>query len=202
MRCIPTRPRRLARAAARATLLALALHGASAAAAPLMDLRAEDVLPMAAQLRTSLALNPNQQLLWQQSEARTRALLRERQARRERLQKQAVQLAANPNAELRELGTAAEAEAAASAREDQQLRAAWLTVNDALDDRQRGAVLRLLADQLERVRDGAPPAREGAGREGGHGGPGGGRGRGAGGIGGTGTGGGSAQGGAGGGIGF
>jgi len=202
MRCIPTRPRRLARAAARATLLALALHGASAAAAPLMDLRAEDVLPLAAQLRTSLALNPNQQLLWQQSEARTRALLRERQARRERLQKQAVQLAANPNAELRELGTAAEAEAAASAREDQQLRAAWLTVNDALDDRQRGAVLRLLADQLERVRDGAPPAREGAGREGGHGGPGGGRGRGAGGIGGTGTGGGSAQGGAGGGIGF
>lgn len=202
MRCIPTRPRRLARAAARATLLALALHGASAAAAPLMDLRAEDVLPLAAQLRTSLALNPNQQLLWQQSEARTRALLRERQARRERLQKQAVQLAANPNAELRELGTAAEAEAAASAREDQQLRAAWLTVNDALDDGQRGAVLRLLADQLERVRDGAPPAREGAGREGGHGGPGGGRGRGAGGIGGTGTGGGSAQGGAGGGIGF
>jgi len=202
MRFIPIRPSRLARAAARATMLALALHGASAAAAPLMDLRAEDVLPMAAQLRTSLALNPNQQLLWQQSEARTRALLRERQARRERLQKQAVQLAANPNAELRELGTAVEAEAAASAREDQQLRAAWLTVNDALDDRQRGAVLRLLADQLERVRDGAPPAREGAGREGGHGGPGGGRGRGAGGIGGSGTGGGPAQGGASGGIGF
>jgi hypothetical protein len=198
MQFIPIRPSRVARA----IVLALALHGASAAAAPLMDLRAEDVLPMAAQLRTSLALNPNQQLLWQQSEARTRALLRERQARRERLQKQAVQLAANPNAELRELGTAAEAEAAASAREDQQLRAAWLTVNDALDDRQRGAVLRLLADQLERVRDGAPAAREGAGREGGHGGPGGGRGHGAGGIGGTGTGGGPAQGGASGGIGF
>ena len=195
MRFTLTRP-------ARAVVLALALHGASAAAVPLMDLRAEDILPLAAQLRTSLALTSNQQLLWQQSEARTRALLRERQARRERLQKQAVQLAANPNAELRELGSAAEAEAAASAGEDQQLRAAWLTVNDALDDRQRGVVLRLLADQLERVRDGAPPAREGAGREGGHGGPGGGRGRGVGGIGGTGTGGGPAQGGAGGGIGF
>ena len=153
-------------------MLALALHGASAAAAPLMDLRAEDVLPMAAQLRTSLALNPNQQLLWQQSEVRTRALLRER------LQKQAVQLAASPNAELRELGSAAEAEAAASALEDQQLRATWLTVNDALDDRQRGMVLRFLGDQLERVRDGAPLARAGgrAGREGGRGGPGGGRG--------------------------
>ena len=195
MRFTPTR-------LARAVVLALALHGASAAAVPLMDLRAEDILPLAAQLRTSLALTPNQQLLWQQSEARTRALLRERQARRERLQKQAVQLAANPNAELRELGSAAEAEAAASAGEDQQLRAAWLTVNDALDDRQRGVVLRLLADQLERVRDGAPPAREGAGREGGHGGPDGGRGRGAGGMGGTGTGGGPGQGGAGNGIGF
>jgi len=195
MRFTPTR-------LARAVVLALALHGASAAAVPLMDLRAEDILPLAAQLRTSLALTPNQQLLWQQSEARTRALLRERQARRERLQKQAVQLAANPNAELRELGSAAEAEAAASAGEDQQLRAAWLTVNDALDDRQRGVVLRLLADQLERVRDGAPPAREGAGREGGHGGPGGGRGRGTGGMGGTGTGGGPGQGGAGNGIGF
>ena len=200
MRFVPTCPTRLARAAMLA--LALALRGASAAAAPLMDLRAEDVLPMAAQLRTSLALNPNQQSLWQQSEARTRALLRERQARRERLQKQAVQLAASPNAELRELGSAAEAEAAASALEDQQLRGTWLTVNDALDDRQRGMVLRFLADQLERVRDGAPSAREGAGREGGHGGPGGGRGRGAGGMGGAGAGGGPAQGGAGSGIGF
>jgi hypothetical protein len=200
MRFVPTCPTRLARAAMLA--LALALRGASAAAAPLMDLRAEDVLPMAAQLRTSLALNPNQQSLWQQSEARTRALLRERQARRERLQKQAVQLAASPNAELRELGSAAEAEAAASALEDQQLRGTWLAVNDALDDRQRGMVLRFLADQLERVRDGAPSAREGAGREGGHGGPGGGRGRGAGGMGGAGAGGGPAQGGAGSGIGF
>lgn len=92
---------------ARAALLALALHGAGAAAAPLMDLRAEDVLPMAAQLRTELALNANQLLLWQQSEARTRALLRERQTRRERLQAQAAQLSARPDAELRELGTAA-----------------------------------------------------------------------------------------------
>lgn len=192
---------------ARAALLALALHGAGAAAAPLMDLRAEDVLPMAAQLRTELALNANQLLLWQQSEARTRALLRERQTRRERLQAQAAQLSARPDAELRELGTAADTEAAASAREDEQLRALWLTMNDALDDGQRAKVLRFLADQLERVRDGAPPAREsGAGREGGRGGPGGGRGRGAGsGGGGAGFPGGSgagSQGGASGGIGF
>ena len=166
---------------ARAAALALLLHAGSSAASPLMDVRAEDLLPMASSVRTSLALNANQQQLWQQSEARTRSLLRERQARRERLQKQAVQLAARENAELRELGVAAETEAAASALEDAQLRALWLTMNDALDDGQRRSVLRFLADQLERVREAAPPVREGggAGREGGHGGgPGGGRGRG------------------------
>jgi hypothetical protein len=168
----------------RAAALALLLHAGSAAASPLMDLRAEDLLSMAPELRSSLALNANQQLLWQQSEARTRALLRERHARREGLQKQAAQLAARGDAELRELGTAVDTEAAASALEDSQLRALWLTMNDALDDGQRRTALRFLADQLERVRDGAPPAREGGtGREGGHGGPAGGRGRGAAGAG-------------------
>jgi len=174
---------------ARAAALALILHAGAAAASPLMDLRADDLLAMAPELRKALTLNANQQLLWQQSEQRTRALLRERQGRRERLQAQAAALAKNPGAELRELGTAADAEAQASAQEDQALRAQWLLLNDALDDRQRAVVLRFLADQLERVRDAAPPRGEGGGaREGGgHGGPGGpgGRGRpgGAGGMG-------------------
>lgn len=61
------------------------------------------------------------------------------------------------------------------------LRAQWLLLNDALDDRQRAVVLRFLGDQLERVRDAAPPRGEGGregGRGGGHGGgQGGGRGR-------------------------
>lgn len=176
---------------ARAAALALILHAGAATASPLMDLRADDLLAMAPELRKALALNANQQLLWQQSEQRTRALLRERQGRRERLQAQAAALANNPGAELRALGTAADAEAQASAQEDQALREQWLLLNDALDDRQRAVVLRFLADQLERVRDAAPPRGEGGGaREGGgHGGPGGpgGRGRpgGAGGMGGN-----------------
>ena len=167
----------------RVTALALLLPAGAALAAPVMEMRAEDLLPMAPHLRSTLELNPNQLLLWQQSEARTRTLLRERQARRERLQKGAIQLAAREDAELRELGLAVETEAAASAQEDAQLRSLWLMMNDALDDNQRRTVLRFLADQLERVRDGAPPAHPdaraggGAGREGGHGGPGGGRGR-------------------------
>lgn len=168
-------PAHLARAAA----LALVLHAGAATASPLMDLRADDLLAMAPELRKALALNANQQLLWQQSEQRTRALLRERQGRRERLQAQAAALARNPGAELRELGTAADAEAQASAQEDQALREQWLLLNDALDDRQRAVVLRFLADQLERVRDAAPPRGEGGPREGGgHGGPGGAGGRG------------------------
>ena len=168
-------PAHLARAAA----LALVLHAGAATASPLMDLRADDLLAMAPELRKALALNANQQLLWQQSEQRTRALLRERQGRRERLQAQAAALARNPGAELRELGTAADAEAQASAQEDKALREQWLLMNDALDDRQRAVVLRFLADQLERVRDAAPPRGEGGPREGGgHGGPGGAGGRG------------------------
>ena len=164
---------------ARAAALALVLHAGAAAASPLMDWRADDLLSMAPELRKSLALNANQQLLWQQSETRTRALLRERQGRRERLQAQATTLAKNPGAELRELGAAIEQEAAAGAAEDKALREQWLLLNDALDDRQRGLVLRFLADQLERVRDGGPPrGEEGGKREGGReGGPGGGRGR-------------------------
>ena len=167
---------------ARAAALALILHAGAAAASPLMDLRADDLLAMVPELRKALALNANQQLLWQQSEQRTRALLRERQGRRERLQTQAAALARDPGAELRTLGTAADAESEASAREDKALREQWLLLNDALDDGQRAVVLRFLADQLERVRDAAPPRREagegGGGREGGgHGGPGGGRGR-------------------------
>lgn len=171
---------------ARAAALALILHAGTAAASPVMDLRADDLLAMAPELRKALALNANQQLLWQQSEQRTRALLRERQGRRERLQAQAAALAKNQGAELRELGTAADTEAAATAREDQALRAQWLLLNDALDDRQRAVVLRFLGDQLERVRDAAPPRGEG-GREGGpggrEGGQGGGRGRPGGGMG-------------------
>ena len=162
---------------AHAASLALLLHVGSVAASPLMDLRAEDLLPMAPQLRSWLGLNANQQGLWQQSEARSRSVLRERQARREGLQKQASALGARDKAELRDLGAAAETEAAASALEDAQLRGLWLTMNDALDDGQRRTVLRFLDDQLERARDGAQPAREsGAGREAGHSAPGSGRG--------------------------
>jgi hypothetical protein len=177
---------------ARAILLTLALALAGSApafAVPLMDMHASDLLALAAEFRKSLNLDANQQTLWQQVEGRSRAILRERQARRELLQQQARTALGAPGVELRDLGKALDAEAAASSAEERQLRELWLTVNDALDDKQRRQVAELVAEQMERVPDAAVPhaapqtrgdgGRAGGGtghgrRGGGTGGPGGG----------------------------
>jgi hypothetical protein len=144
-----------------ATLPALAL--------PVMEMRAEDLLPMAADLKTSLNLNANQQTLWQQTESKTRALLRERQARRERLQAASKTGLAASGIELRELAGAVDAETAATAAEEKQMREWWLTVNDALSESQRRVVANQLAEQLLRMPDNggsagaAPRQREDSG---------------------------------------
>lgn len=174
---------------ARALLFACAIGAAVPAfAVPLMDMRAQDLLPMSSEFRKSLNLNANQQTLWGQVEGRSRTVLRERQRRREALQEQAKALLARPDAELRELNKAVEAEEAASAAEDKTLRALWLEMNDALDDKQRGQIATLLSEQLMRVvPEGRPGAERGVERGGERGGrPGAGHGRG--GMGGAGAG--------------
>ena len=118
-----------------------------------MDMRADDLVPMASEFRKSLNLNANQQTLWLQVETRSKAMLRERQARRERLQQALKAGLAGPKVELRDLNGALEAEAATSAQEDKQLRELWLGVNDALDENQRQQVATLVAEQLMRVPD-------------------------------------------------
>jgi len=171
---------------ARACLFALALGGAVPSfAVPLTDLRAEDLLPMAADVKGMLKLNTNQQTLWNQVEAKSKAILRERQRRRDALQERAKALLAKPDAELRDLDKEVAAETAASQAEDQQLRTLWLEVNDALDDGQRRQVAGMLGEQLMRVvpaggrpeggthGGGEPRGGRGMGR-GGHGGMGGG----------------------------
>ncbi|HJV03048.1 MAG TPA: hypothetical protein VJ752_21095 [Burkholderiaceae bacterium] len=138
-------------------------------ALPVMEMRAEDLLPMAAELKTSLNLNANQQTLWQQTESKTRALLRERQARRERLQTASKAGLDGTGVELRDLVGAVDAESATSAAEEKQLREWWLTVNDALSESQRRVVANLLAEQLLRMPDNgghsgaAPRARDDGG---------------------------------------
>ena len=150
-----------------AFLFAAALGAAGASlAVPLMDLRAEDLLPMASEFKKSLNLNANQQTLWLQVEGRSRSLLRERQHRREALQDKAKALLARPDVELRELAALAEAESAAAAQEDKQLRELWLSLNDALDDGQRRQVATLVNEQLLRVVPEGRPGGERGGEKG------------------------------------
>ncbi|GGX84279.1 hypothetical protein [Pseudoduganella dura] len=171
-----------------AALAAALLVAGTAFALPMAEMRAQDLLMMAPALKEALKLNANQQTLWQQTEGRTRTLLRERQSRTEKMQAAALQALQGKNVELRELTGALDAENAAEAAEEKQLREWWLTVNDALDESQRGAVAVFLAEQLQRKPEGpgtgggGAPRGEGGGHRGGPGG--GGSGGGMGGIGG------------------
>lgn len=125
----------------------------SAQALPLMDMKAEDLMPMVSEFKKALNLTPNQQTLWQQTESKTRNLLRDRQARREHLQAAAKTGLEAPNVELRDLVGAVDAETATSAAEEKQIRAWWLEVNDALSDAQRKQVAQIITEQLLRVPD-------------------------------------------------
>lgn len=155
---------------------ALLFAGACGAtyATPVMEMRAEDLVPMAAEFRTELKLTPNQSTLWQRVEGRSKAILRERQARRERLQASLKSRLDVPKVELRDLNGAIEAEQAATLEEDKQLRGMWLEVNDALDDSQRQQVATMIGEQLMRVagaeRREAPRGEEKGGKRGGAGG--------------------------------
>jgi hypothetical protein len=159
---------------AHACLFALAIGSAVPSfAVPLMDMRVDDLLFMSADVKKSLNLTPNQQTLWNQVEGRSRAILRERQRRREALQEQAKAMLAKPDVELRDLNKAVEAESATTAAEDKQLREAWLEVNDALDDKQRAQVATFVGEQLMRVVPEGHPGGERGGERSGGGRPGG-----------------------------
>lgn len=171
-RPFPSVLRRLSAALALSALLSPAF------ALPVTDMKAEDYLPMASELKKSLNLNANQQTLWSQIESKTRKLLSERKARRERLQGAALTAAQTPGVELRELAKAVDDETNVSTAEEKQLREWWLTMNDALSESQRQLVAQMISEQLQRIAEsggGAPrPERK---EEGGHqGGKGGGRG--------------------------
>jgi hypothetical protein len=158
--------------------LALSALLSPAFALPVMEMRAEDFLPMAAELKKSLNLNTNQQTLWQQVESKTRTVLRDRKTRRDRLQAATQAGTQGANVELRDLAKAIDEETAVSASEEKLLREWWLTVNDALSESQRQIVVNLVSEQLLRVPDnggGARPERkeEGGEHRGGKGGRGG-----------------------------
>ncbi|WP_225202214.1 hypothetical protein [Herbaspirillum sp. alder98] len=126
----------------------------SAAATPLVDLIASDILPMTEQLKKDLQLTPNQQILWQQTEQKTRAVLNQRQQRRTHLQEDTDKVLRTPQAELRDLARGYDDDGAAAEQEGRQLREIWFSMADALDDRQRKQVQDYILDRMQRVADG------------------------------------------------
>ena len=155
--------------AAALSLSLLTLTPLSARATPLMDLFPEDIISTVQQLKPELNLNPNQQILWRQTEQKTLVIVRQHQLRRDRLQAETAHNMSKPGFELRELGRAVEQESTLSEDDNRQLRELWLTVADALDDTQRQAVQSFIADRLQRAAEhggGAPEKIEG-GRMGG-----------------------------------
>lgn len=148
-----------------ASVVVLGTMLSPAFAVPVMELRADDLLPLAADLKKQLNLTPNQQTLWQQTETRVRNLLRERKARRERLQTTTQAALQAPTVELRDLSPAIDQETSTSASEEKQLREWWLTVNDALDEKQRQLVALQVYEHLLRVQDNGGPGRSERRRE-------------------------------------
>ena len=154
-----------------ALALLLGATALTASAVPIAEMRLEDLLPMAPDFKAELKLNANQSTLWQQVEGKSRQLLRERKARRERLQAGVTQGLQAPQLELRDLLAGLDNESTQSLAEEKQLREWWLSVNDALDEHQRQMVAQFVAGQMARVMDAAAPRSESRGAPGGeHGG--------------------------------
>lgn len=150
-----------------ALALLLGATALTASAVPIAEMRLEDLLPMAPDFKAELKLNANQSTLWQQVEGKSRQLLRERKARRERLQAGVTQGLQAPQLELRDLLAGLDNESTQSLAEEKQLREWWLSVNDALDEHQRQMVAQFIAGQMARVMDAAAPRSESRGAPGG-----------------------------------
>lgn len=116
----------------------------------LMDAPGEEVLKQSAEIRQKLNLTANQQVLWQQAESRTREMVRERRARRERLQAELKSSLDDRKIELRDLAKKIDAEEDLGNQEIRKIRELWLTLDDALDDGQRQAAHAFLREQLDR----------------------------------------------------
>jgi flagellar motility protein MotE (MotC chaperone) len=129
----------------------LAFCSAAAHATPVMEVRVDQLMFAANELKTTLALTPNQLTLWTQSTSKAAAILRARQQRREKLHAAVKTRLGVPQAELREVAAAVEAEADLSASEDKQLRELWLGVTDGLTDKQRAMATTELLSILDRV---------------------------------------------------
>lgn len=122
-------------------------------ATPIMDLRFDGLLAKANELKKELNLNANQQVLWQQTENKLQAMRRQRDIRRERMQVELEQRLEQNNVELRDLTPQIEQEEQTTAQENKQMRELVLTINDALDDKQRQMLQMFMLSSLRATQD-------------------------------------------------
>jgi hypothetical protein len=128
----------------------LAILATPSFAVPVMDIPAEDLARQANNLKASLNMTPNQLILWQQVQTKVNLIVQSRRSRRERLQGDIKLGLGDSKADFRTLTDKLNTEEDLSNQENKQLREFWLTMNDALDDKQQQIVLDFLIDQLER----------------------------------------------------
>ena len=148
-------------------------------AATIFDAAPEEMLRLASAARQKFNLSASQATLWFQAEAKTREILRERQARRERL---LAEMAAGLNAPagLRAAAKEIAAEEEVSLQETRLIGDIWLAIDDALDSAQRAgfraeirALMRWTAPSAEARHEAAPNPAPSGGRRGRSGGMGG-----------------------------
>lgn len=122
-------------------------------ATPVMELRLDSLLAKAGDLKKELNLNANQQLLWQQTESKLSTMQHQREKRRERLQTELELRLEQNNLELRDLNPQIAQEEQSTLQENQQMRELVLTLNDALDDKQRLSLQMLINASLRATAD-------------------------------------------------
>jgi len=108
----------------------------SATAGPVLDISGDEMLRQAADLRLQLNLSAAQASAWLQTEAKTREVLREQKARRERLQ---IELREQVNGAQFNVGTLAsrlDSEDALLQDERRILRLTWISVLKGLNETQ------------------------------------------------------------------
>lgn len=134
-------------------LFAASMFAGSAYAIDVWEFNAQDVLPILTEFKSTAKLSPNQQTLWLQMEAKTKAILRTREDRRHEIQSGIKRRLQEKSPELRDFVTLLNQDEKISAEENQALREYWMTIYDALNDVQRDMLAVLLNDQLVRVAD-------------------------------------------------
>jgi len=144
--------------------VAFAMSVSTAHATSVMDFSADTLLLNAAQIKTSLNLTKNQDILWQQTEAKLRALMHQRGVRRDHMQYDIQNALKKTGVELRDLNKQIEQEEQISTQENKEIRELCLTLNDALDDNQRMQIQNFLSEQLLMQADNKKDAPEKATR--------------------------------------